>query len=301
MVVGRRCKNAFAVIVLLTVTKGSHARFVKSCAKRFATSAKLASYWAIFRHSKLEMEARRAAASKRASKNQLNLLLTDQARLQRLHDQLQASNSLHADRSMLEEEARRAATSKKAGEDEVNRLLANQARLQRRHDQLLADYEEQPREGNELIMSERSRLRDNLRRAKEAIKEERENPKMDKKTLAYLLSEHSRMRDHFRSLFTASEGRKTEYFNRQADYKSLRMGTLNACVCHRPAIKEPTVNSLLTRSLLAGSSKGTHKQEAKDDTPLSLVDSSGQAEPEGSGGVLPEPYTETVLCVTLGS
>ena len=27
----------------------------------------------------------------------------------------------------------------------------------------------------------------------------------------------------------------------------------------------------------------------------------GQAEPEGCGGVLPEPYTYTVLCVTLGS
>ena len=34
---------------------------------------------------------------------------------------------------------------------------------------------------------------------------------------------------------------------------------------------------------------------------IAHLGSRGQAEPEGSGGVLPEPYTDTVLCVTLGS
>ena len=32
-----------------------------------------------------------------------------------------------------------------------------------------------------------------------------------------------------------------------------------------------------------------------------MHDISGQAEPEGFGGVPPEPYTDTVLCVTLSS
>ena len=48
-----------------------------------------------------------------------------------------------------------------------------------------------------------------MRRAKEAIKQERENPNMDQKILAYLLSEHSKLRDDFRSFFTANQGRKT--------------------------------------------------------------------------------------------
>ena len=39
---------------------------------------------------------------------------------------------------------------------------------------------------------------------------------------------------------------------------------------------------------------GRHAKEAG-------APSRGQAEPEGCGGVLPEPYTYTVLCVTLGS
>ena len=58
------------------------------------------------------------------------------------------------------------------------------------------------------MMSERRRQRDNLRRAREAIKQERENPKMDKKTLAYLLSEHSMLWDDFRSLNTTQQREK---------------------------------------------------------------------------------------------
>ena len=188
-------------------------------------------------HSNLKMDARRAATRKRVSKDHLNLLLAEQARLQRLYDQLRASNLLHTEYSKLEVEVRRAATSKEAGEDE----LANRARLQRWHDQLQADYKDQTREGKEIIMSKCSRLRDDLRRAKEAIKQEGENPKMDKKILAYLLSEHSKLRDDFRSFFIANEGRKTEYFNLQNDYKSLRMETLNSCLCHQLSIKEPAV------------------------------------------------------------
>jgi len=122
--------------------------------------------------------------------------------------------------------------------EELSQLLADQARLQRLHDQLQADYEELTREREELKGSERnlrmemSRLleregtvsqgQDDLLRAKEAIDQERETLKMDKKTLANLRSEHSRLKDDFRSLFTANERMKTEYCNLQTDYKSLK-------------------------------------------------------------------------------
>ncbi|XP_023337883.1 protein Daple [Eurytemora carolleeae] len=45
---------------------------------------------------------------------------------------------------------------------------------------------------------------------------------MDKKTLSNLRSEHSRLKDDFRSLFTANERMKTEYCNLQTDYKTLK-------------------------------------------------------------------------------
>merc|ERR1711936_1377029 len=67
-----------------------------------------------------------------------------------------------------------------------------------------------------------SQGQDDLLRAKEAIDMERENLKMDKKTLANLRSEHSRLKDDFRSLFTANERIKTEYCNLQTDYKTLK-------------------------------------------------------------------------------
>jgi len=147
-------------------------------------------------------------------------------------------SSLQSENSKLEVEARRGKEGEKAVKEELSQLLADQARLQRLHDQLQADYEELTREREELKGSERnlriemSRLQeregtvsqgqDDLLRAKEAIDQERETLKMDKKTLANLRSEHSRLKDDFRSLFTANERMKTEYCNLQTDYKSLK-------------------------------------------------------------------------------
>jgi len=147
-------------------------------------------------------------------------------------------SALQSENSKLEVEARRGKEGEKAVKEELSQLLADQARLQRLHDQLQADYEELTREKEELKGSERnlrmemSRLleregtvsqgQDDLLRAKEAIDQERETLKMDKKTLANLRSEHSRLKDDFRSLFTANERMKTEYCNLQTDYKSLK-------------------------------------------------------------------------------
>ena len=51
---------------------------------------------------------------------------------------------------------------------------------------------------------------------------ERESIRTDAKTLANLRSEHARLKDDFRSLFTSNDRIKTEYCNLQSDYKSLK-------------------------------------------------------------------------------
>lgn len=63
---------------------------------------------------------------------------------------------------------------------------------------------------------------DDLLRAKEAIDAERESLRADAKTLSNLRSEHARLKDDFRSLFTSNERVKGEYCNLQGEYKSLK-------------------------------------------------------------------------------
>lgn len=63
---------------------------------------------------------------------------------------------------------------------------------------------------------------DDLLKAREAIDVERENLRTDARTLANLRSEHARLKDDFRSLFTSNERVKSEYCNLQTDYKSLK-------------------------------------------------------------------------------
>merc|ERR1712152_127026 len=58
--------------------------------------------------------------------------------------------------------------------------------------------------------------------AKEAIDMESERIRTDAKTLANLRSEHARLKDDFRSLFTSNDRIKTEYCNLQSDYKTLK-------------------------------------------------------------------------------
>lgn len=58
-----------------------------------------------------------------------------------------------------------------------------------------------------------------LIRAKEAIDLERENLRTDARTLANLRSEHARLKDDFRSLFTSNERIKSDYCTLQTDYK----------------------------------------------------------------------------------
>ena len=61
-----------------------------------------------------------------------------------------------------------------------------------------------------------------LLKAKEAIDQERESIRTDTKTLSNLRSEHARLKDDFRALFTSNDRVKTEYCNLQSDYKTLK-------------------------------------------------------------------------------
>jgi len=147
-------------------------------------------------------------------------------------------NTLQSEHSKLESELSRSTQSEKEMKQELNQLLADQTRLQRLHDQLQSDYDRLSTERDDLKLSERtlrmeisklkdsaetvSQGQDDIIKAKEAIDMERETLKMDKKTLSNLRSEHSRLKDDFRSLFTANERMKTEYCNLQTDYKTLK-------------------------------------------------------------------------------
>jgi len=141
-------------------------------------------------HSKLESELSRTTQSEKEMKQELNQLLADQTRLQRLHDQLQSDyDRLSTERDDLK-------MSERTLRMEISKL----------------------KDSAETV----SQGQDDIIKAKEAIDMERENLKMDKKTLSNLRSEHSRLKDDFRSLFTANERMKTEYCNLQTDYKSLK-------------------------------------------------------------------------------
>ena len=56
-------------------------------------------------------------------------------------------------------------------------------------------------------------------RAKEALDAERESMKGDTRTLANLRSEHARLKEDFRSLFTANDTVKADYRTLQSEYK----------------------------------------------------------------------------------
>merc|ERR1719225_1740161 len=141
-------------------------------------------------YNKLEAESTKAAVSEKEVKQELNQLLADQTRLQRLHDQLQS------DYDRLTEEREELKSSERLLREEIKKYRDSEDTVTQNQDDIV--------------------------RAKEAIDKERQELKIDKKTLANLRSEHSRLKDDFRSLFTANERIKTEYCNLQTDYKTLK-------------------------------------------------------------------------------
>merc|ERR1719225_848095 len=141
-------------------------------------------------YNKLEGELSKQSQSEKEVKQELNQLLADQTRLQRLHDQLQS------DYDRLTEEREELKSSERLLREEIKKFKDSADTVNQSQDDII--------------------------KAKEAIDKERQNLKMDKKTLSNLRSEHSRLKDDFRSLFTANERMKTEYCNLQTDYKTLK-------------------------------------------------------------------------------
>ena len=117
-------------------------------------------------YNKLEAESSRNSASEKEVKQELNQLLADQTRLQRLHDQLQS------DYDRLSEEREELKSSERLLREEIKKF----------------------RDSEDTV----SQNQDDIVKAKEAIDKERQELKIDKKTLANLRSEHSRLKDDFR-------------------------------------------------------------------------------------------------------
>ena len=117
-------------------------------------------------YNKLEAEASKNSQSEKEVKQELNQLLADQTRLQRLHDQLQS------DYDRLTEEREELKTSERVLREEIKKFRDNVDTVHQSQDDIV--------------------------KAKEAIDKERQDLKIDKKTLSNLRSEHSRLKDDFR-------------------------------------------------------------------------------------------------------
>ncbi|CAD0201807.1 unnamed protein product [Chrysodeixis includens] len=115
--------------------------------------------------------------------------------------------------------------------DKQDNLLRDQVALQTLHEQLNTEYE--------TLLSEREPIKVTVRDLKlenRELKEklthlekkaadfeiERENLKIESRNLTNLRAEHSKLKDDFRNLFTASDRLKNEYRNMQEEYRNIR-------------------------------------------------------------------------------
>lgn len=115
--------------------------------------------------------------------------------------------------------------------DKQDNLLRDQVALQTLHEQLNTEYE--------LLLSEREPVKATIRDLKLENREfkekitnfekkvsdfelERETLKIESRNLINLRAEHSKLKDDFRNLFTASDRLKTEYRHMQEEYRSMK-------------------------------------------------------------------------------
>ncbi|XP_068240760.1 girdin isoform X2 [Palaemon carinicauda] len=122
--------------------------------------------------------------------NRLSQLVTDHEALQRLHQQLTR---------------------------EYDNLISEHNNLKTAHKNLKQEQKELKERQNKMSAGE-----DDLLKMREALDAEMSKLKMDSNSLANLRGEHSRLKDDFRSLFSANEKLRTEYKNLQGDYKSVK-------------------------------------------------------------------------------
>lgn len=147
-------------------------------------------------------------------------------------------NTLQTTQAAIEASKRKLEESEKTWKSEREELLRDQAGLQKLHDNLQQDYDRLLKERDAQKDVERH-LKTDLRKlqamsvnlnedqeklvsAKEALDLERQTLRADARTLENLRSEHARLKDDFRSLFTSHDRIKGEYCNLQSDYKALK-------------------------------------------------------------------------------
>lgn len=189
---------------------------------------------------------------------QCDKLYADVAALQSLNDCLQNENAtLKVDISTLKSQvhslqaqqtalqlansqlvAEKEELSKQQQQQKADRekILLDQVTLRTIHEQLSNEYEEAKLEQDNLRKINRD-LRSEIRSLKErndCLEVKVSNAEMEKATLRTdaknlnnLRTEHSKLKDDFRNLFTTNERLKTEYRNVQEELKTLRMESRN--------------------------------------------------------------------------
>lgn len=107
-------------------------------------------------------------------------------------------------------------------------LLLDQVTLQSLHEQLTGDYEGLVNERQTLLTVQRDLrseirlLRDSCTLLEQQNQSEKDSLREETRSLANLRAEHSKLKDDFRNLFTASEKQRIDFRGIQEDYKLLR-------------------------------------------------------------------------------
>lgn len=139
--------------------------------------------------------------------------------------------TLHLANSQLAAEKEEIMKQLEVLKDKQDNLMRDQVALKTLHEQLNTEYEELLSEREPIKVSvrdlkiENRELKENLVTFEKQVSElekERESLKVESRNLINLRAEHSKLKDDFRNLFTASDRLKNEYRNMQEEYRNLR-------------------------------------------------------------------------------
>ncbi|KOB66901.1 Hook protein [Operophtera brumata] len=139
--------------------------------------------------------------------------------------------TLHLANSQLAAEKEEIMKQLEVLKDKQDNLMRDQVALKTLHEQLNTEYEELLSEREPIKVSvrdlklENRELKENLATYEKKVSDyekERENLKVESRNLINLRAEHSKLKEDFRNLFTASDRLKNEYRNMQEEYRNLR-------------------------------------------------------------------------------